>query len=267
MKRNERVGALVKILCDSPNRIFTLSNFTELFDSAKSTVSEDLLVVKKLMEHMKLGKVLTLPGAAGGVKYIPVTTPESKQVFLQDLCDRISETGRQIPGGYLYLADLLCHPDYVSKIGALFAERFVEEQIHTVMTVETRGIPIAMMTAHYLNVPLVIVRNENKPTEGPTVSMNYISGSKGDLRTMYVPKRSIKPGTNILIIDGFLRGGGTVKGMEDLVQEFDASVKGTGVLIEFAKPAQKLVSDYYSLLTLEEGSSGEKIRIFPKQKG
>ncbi len=263
MKRNERVGALVKILCDSPNRIFTLSYFTEIFDSAKSTVSEDLLVVKKLMDQMKLGKVITLPGASGGVKYVPHVTAASKRLFLQDLCDRIKAPGRVIPGGYLYLADLLCHPDYVSRIGAIFAERFIDEQIQTVVTVETRGIPIAMMTAHYLNVPLVIVRNENKPTEGPTVSINYISGSKGDLKTMYVPKRAIRPNSNVLIIDGFLRGGGTVKGMEDLVKEFDAHVRGVGVLIEFVEPVQKLVHSHYSLLKLDDGAPNDSVRIIP----
>lgn len=263
MKRNERVGALVKILCDSPNRIFTLSYFTEIFDSAKSTVSEDLLIVKRLMEQMRLGKVMTLPGASGGVKYIPHTTSDSRREFLQDLCARIQEPGRVIPGSYLYLADLLCHPDYVSRIGAIFAERFIDEQIHTVVTVETRGIPIAMMTAHYLNVPLVIVRNENKPTEGPTVSINYVSGSRGDLKTMYVPKRAIRPNANVLIIDGFLRGGGTVKGMEDLVKEFDAKVRGIGVLIEFVQPAQKLIQSHYSLLKLDEGPAAEPVRIIP----
>ncbi len=266
MKRNERVGALVKILCDSPNRIFTLSCFTEIFGSAKSTVSEDLLVVKKLMEDMNLGKVITLPGASGGVKYMPHMTPDARCAFLQDLCNRILEPGRVIPGGYLYLADLLCHPDYVSRIGAIFAERFITEQIQTVVTVETRGIPIAMMTAHYLNVPLVIVRNENKPTEGPTVSINYVSGSKGDLKTMYVPKRAIRPNSNVLIIDAFLRGGGTVKGMEDLVQEFDARVCGVGVLIEFTEPLQKLIRSHYSLLKLNEGASEASARIMPNSE-
>lgn len=263
MKRNERVGALVKILCDSPNRIFTLSNFTELFSSAKSTVSEDLLVVKQVMEEMNLGRVVTLPGAAGGVKYIPHTAAAHKQKFLEDLCGRISEPGRSIPGGYLYLADLFNHPEYVSRIGAIFAERFIDEQIHSVMTVETRGIPIAMMTAYYLNAPLVIVRNENKPTEGPTLSINYVSGSKGDLKTMYAPKRAIKPNSNVLIIDGFLRGGGTAKGLEDLVREFDSHVRGIGVLVEFQEPEQKLVQNYYSLVRLSDSASSGAVEAVP----
>ena len=47
-KRTERIGAIVKILSDNPNKIYTLSFFTEKFNSSKSTISEDLLVVKEI---------------------------------------------------------------------------------------------------------------------------------------------------------------------------------------------------------------------------
>ena len=46
-KRTERIGAIVKILSDNPNKIYTLSFFTEKFNAAKSTISEDLLVVSQ----------------------------------------------------------------------------------------------------------------------------------------------------------------------------------------------------------------------------
>ena len=49
-KRNERIGAIVKILSDNPNKIFTLSFFTSQFNAAKSTISEDLIVVKNVFE-------------------------------------------------------------------------------------------------------------------------------------------------------------------------------------------------------------------------
>ena len=38
-KRTERIGAIVKILSDNPNKIYTLSFFTEKFNAAKSTIS------------------------------------------------------------------------------------------------------------------------------------------------------------------------------------------------------------------------------------
>ena len=51
-KRTERIGAIVKILSDNPNKIYTLSYFTETFNAAKSTISEDLLVVKNVFEKL-----------------------------------------------------------------------------------------------------------------------------------------------------------------------------------------------------------------------
>ncbi len=75
-KRTERIGAIVKILSDNPNKIYTLSYFTNQFNAAKSTISEDLLVVKSVFEKLHLGKVITISGAAGGVKYIPKTSKQ-----------------------------------------------------------------------------------------------------------------------------------------------------------------------------------------------
>ena len=39
IKRNERMAALTKWLTDSPNQIFTLSQFCDRFGSANSTMS------------------------------------------------------------------------------------------------------------------------------------------------------------------------------------------------------------------------------------
>lgn len=266
LKRNERIGALVKVLSDSPNKIFTLSYFTNLFNAAKSTVSEDLVIVKKMMDKMDLGRVVTIPGAAGGVRYEPFLSKENTEILLTDLINDIKSKERAIPGGFLYLTDVLYNPAYVYRIGSIFAEYFMENSINYVITVETKGIPIAMMTAHALNVPLVIVRNENRVTEGSTLSINYVSGTTGKLMTMYAPKRSIEKGSNVLIIDDFMKGGGTAKGLVDLVNEFDSNVKGIGVLIETMEPEEKMVSDYISLLTLDEKNYDGGIRIFPSEK-
>ena len=45
IKRNERLSAIARMLADAPNRIHTLGEFCELFDAAKSTVSEDIDLV------------------------------------------------------------------------------------------------------------------------------------------------------------------------------------------------------------------------------
>lgn len=67
---------------------------------------------------------------------------------------------------------------------------------------------------------------------------------------MFLPKRSLAAGSNVLIIDDFMKAGGSALGLEHLVKEFDARVVGTGVLIATGQPVDKLVSKYSSLLTL-----------------
>ena len=72
LRKSERIGAIVKVLSDNPNKIFTLGYFTEKFDTAKSTLSEDISVVKNVFEKLELGKVITISGASGGIKFIPM---------------------------------------------------------------------------------------------------------------------------------------------------------------------------------------------------
>lgn len=267
LKRNERIGALIKILSDHPNEIFTLSYFTNRFHAAKSTISEDIVVAKKLMEDLHLGKIETIAGAAGGVKYMPLISREDSKKFLEEISNKLSDPGRIIPGAFLYMADIIYNPSLVRKMGEIFATQFVEESIDYVVTVETKGIPIAMMTANALNVPLIILRRDSKVTEGSTVSINYISGSTGKIQTMSVAKRAIKHGANVIIIDDFMKAGGTAKGMMDIIQEFEGHVKGIGVMIATKEPKEKLVQDYVPLLILDKVDPiRQQILIYPNEK-
>ena len=93
-----------------------------------------------------------------------------------DLCDRLSEQDRLLPGGYVYLSDLLGEPNLLRQVGRIIASKYLGKQIDAVMTVATKGVPIAQAVSYYLNVPFVIVRRDSKITEGSTVSVNYVSG-------------------------------------------------------------------------------------------
>lgn len=260
-KRTERIGAIVKILSDNPNKIFTLSYFTNQFNAAKSTISEDLLVVKNVFEKLQLGKVITISGAAGGVKYIPKTSKAENEEFLMDLCNRISDPSRILSGGFLYLIDLIYDPSIASKIGEIIASNIDYTDADCVVTMETKGIPMALMTAKAMNLPLVIIRKDIKVSEGPTLSMTYVSGNSSKVESMSLPRKAIKPNSKVILIDDFMRGGGTLKGMIDLMNEFGAEVVGTGVFISTMTPEEKMVKDYISLIQLDV--QGDKIVVEP----
>lgn len=267
IKRNGRIGALMKILSDNPNEIFTLSYFTNKFNAAKSSISEDIVVAKKLMEDLKLGRIETISGAAGGVKYIPLMSKEGTKEILGEICTKLANANRIIPGRFLYMADIIYDPRIVRKVGEVFATQFAGEAIDYVVTVETKGIPIALMTANALNVPLIILRRDSKVTEGSTVSINYVSGSTGKIQTMSISKRAIKNGARVIIIDDFMKAGGTAKGMIDMMREFEADVAGIGIMIATKEPENKVVKEYIPLLILEgiDEKNGH-ISIHPNEK-
>ena len=52
-KRNERIAAITQILVNAPNKVFTLTCFTEIFAASKSTISEDLVIVKDIFDIIK----------------------------------------------------------------------------------------------------------------------------------------------------------------------------------------------------------------------
>ena len=219
IKRNERLAAMTQILTASPNRIFTLSHFCELFSTAKSTVSEDVAILQQTMNQFRLGKLETVTGAAGGVRYRPIGLKSANREFVEGICERLREPGRRLPGGYLYFSDILSDPALVQGMGTLIASQYYDFHVDFVLTMETKGIPVAMMTANALRVPLIIARHATKVYEGSAVNISYVSGS-GNIETMALSRRAVREGQRCLIVDDFMRGGGTARGMIELMKEF-----------------------------------------------
>ena len=252
IKRNERLGAMARILTDTPNRIHTLSEFCALFGSAKSTISEDIDLISASFERFDLGRIETVAGAAGGVRYRAMPSGEKVRNILNDLSEKLSEPGRMLPGGFLYTSDVVCESNTAQAMGEILAAQYYDRKPHFVLTMETKGIPIALMTAKMLDVPLVIARRDSRAYEGSAVKINYIAGGGSErIETMALARRAVAPGQRALIIDDFMKGGGTLQGMVDLMKEFLAEVVGVGVMIATAKPEKKRVEGAKALLILE----------------
>ncbi|MEQ6389462.1 pur operon repressor [Bacillaceae bacterium S4-13-58] len=266
MKRSGRLVAMTHYLLDRPHSLVSLPYFSEKFHSAKSSISEDLAIIDEKFQEMGIGYLETISGARGGVKYIPKVQQTDSNEFAEWLCQRLEEQERLLPGGYLFMSDLLGKPDVVKKIGRLFASQMEGKPVDYVMTVATKGIPLAYGVAGFLNVPVVIVRRDPKVTEGSTVSINYVSGSSRKIQTMVLPKRSLKEGANVFIVDDFMKAGGTINGMKSLLNEFNATVAGIGVLVEAEdEDEDRVVDEYTSILKVKKVD--EKNRSIEMQKG
>ncbi len=264
MRRGERMVVMAHRLLGAPRQLFSLGTFVELLGAAKSTISEDLGFMRAAFERFHLGRVETLAGAAGGVRYLPHRDRERVRALVEEICQRLREPTRILPGGFLYTADLVSTPQYVGPLGEAFATFFEDSEPDVVLAMEVKGIPLALMTARAFNVPLVTIRRGAHVTDGPAVSVNYVSGSSRQLQSMTLPLRAITPGARVLFIDDFLRGGGTARGVYDLMREFRAEVVGIGVLIEIPT-REKLIDRYISLIQFKGVNEQGEVQVSPSR--
>ena len=267
MNRSQRLVAIMKLLSERPGELLPLSFFTERFGAAKSTISEDLSLVKEALEADGSGLLRTHAGAAGGVQYWPLPSREEEQETILELCRLLRDPGRILPGGFVYMTDLITHPIWSARIGAIMAARFIDAAPDVVLTVETKGIPLALMVARALGLPMVVARREGRVTEGPSVTLHYISGSTRRIHTMTVGLRALQRGSRVLVVDDFMKAGATARAMVEVAGEMGCSVAGVGVFVATAEPAQKQVERYVSLLTLEEVDEGARtVRVVPADR-
>lgn len=259
MKRSERLVDMVKYLLARPHTLIALPFFADRYGAAKSSISEDLAILRQTLANDQNGILETVAGAAGGVRYIPFVGKKEATDYLHDLADRIEDPDRILPGNFVYLSDILGSPQDLRQIGQLIATKYAYSNVDYVMTIETKGIAIAQAVSRFLNVPFVMVRRRPKITEGSTISVNYVASSSERVEKMELAKRLLPEGSNVLIVDDFMKGGGTLTGMEELVKEFKGTVAGMCVLCETKYASQKVVDDYQSLIKITEVDRTKKL--------
>jgi purine operon repressor len=230
VKRTERIAAITRILSCNPGKLFTLSDFAQMFGAAKSSMSEDISMIESAIRKYNLGTLETLTGAAGGVRLRNYNIGLDNYQEVEKVAQMLRDPERVLPGNFLYWSDILSDPQIMRQMGAILASEFEEEKPDAVLTMETKGIPLAMMVADALSVPLVIARRNSKVYEGSAVNINYVTGN-GRIETMALARRSLKPRQKVLVADDFMQVGGTVGGMVALMAEFECPVIGIAVMI------------------------------------
>jgi purine operon repressor len=261
-KRNERIAVMAHALITSPNQIVNYGRFCDLFGAAKSTISEDVSILEETLHKYGLGELSTVAGAAGGVRYRPILARKQALTFVTALAQSLSTKERVLPGGFLYLSDVLSDPALCRQMGTILAGEFYDAGADFVLTMETKGIPVALTTAEALNVPLIIARRANKIYEGSSVSIAFPTGN-GGTENMSLSRRAVRTGQKALIIDDFIQKGGTASGMVALMQEFDVDVVGMGFVLSRDKQDDRLVSGAKALMTFSMNDEDEQPIVKP----
>ncbi|KPL60051.1 xanthine phosphoribosyltransferase [Rossellomorea vietnamensis] len=160
-------------------------------------------------------------------------------------------------------------PELMMEIGKEFANRFKEEGITKVLTIESSGIAPGVMAALQMNVPLVFARKKKSLTltEGVLTSKVY-SFTKQEENTISISREYIQKNDRVLLIDDFMANGQAALGLIDLVNQAEAGVAGIGIVIEKSfQNGGKLVRDTgYRVESLAEIESLENGEVQFKQE-
>lgn len=156
--------------------------------------------------------------------------------MFEPLRKRIEEQGENLGGGILKVDHFINHqvdPRLMDSCGQALAAFFADVQPTKVLTAEISGIAPALMTAKYLEVPVVYARKHKPITMPDTVYLTVApSHTKGRMIELIVSPEYLANGERVLIIDDFLASGATIAGLVRLAQTAGAQVVGIGALIE-----------------------------------
>lgn len=148
----------------------------------------------------------------------------------------IRERGEALSDQVLKVDAFLNHQidtQLMTDVGHEFVERFKDEQITKILTIESSGIAPSFTAAHKLGVPLIFARKKKSLTMTDDIYVSKVySFTKKETNSITVSKKFIEPGDRILIIDDFLANGQAAYGLIDIVKQANASIVGVGIVIE-----------------------------------
>lgn len=122
--------------------------------------------------------------------------------------------------------------ELTEQIAKEFYNRFADQKITKVLTIETSGIAIAYPVARAFGVPLVYAKkNESINVDGDRyVAEILLDGNKTS--KVIISKKFLEKDDRILIIDDIMANGYSLQGLVSLVEAAEATVVGVGVAIE-----------------------------------
>ncbi len=184
------------------------------------------------------------------------------------LKQKIRDVGKVIGDDILKVDSFLNHQidvEFIDKVGEEFYERFRNEGITKVLTVETSGISVAFATARFFKVPVVFAKKtESRNIDDDVFESEVFSFTKNKNYKVRISKMHLSSDDVVLIVDDFLASGSATNSMIEIATQAGAKIAGFGIVIEkvFQEGGNKLRESGYkieSLAMIEKFENGEVV--------
>ncbi len=160
--------------------------------------------------------------------------------------ERILSEGQVYPGGVLKVGSFLnqqIDTGLMTEMGKTIAEKFKDDGITKILTIETSGIALAFATAQALGVPMIFGKKHKSNNLDPVlVTTKVFSYTHQQTYDVVVSREYIDSSDVILIVDDFLAKGNAIMGLLEIIETADATCAGAAVAIEkgFQNGGQKI---------------------------
>ena len=152
------------------------------------------------------------------------------------LQEKIVKEGKVLSDTVLKVDSFLNHqidPLLMKEIGDEFANRYADQVITKVLTIESSGIAPSTFLGLTIGAPVVFARKRKSLTLSDNLYTSKVySFTKNESNDISVSKDFLSAEDNVIIIDDFLANGEAVKGLLDIANQAGANVVGVGIVIE-----------------------------------
>lgn len=152
------------------------------------------------------------------------------------LINTIKEEGIVLSDSVLKVDSFLNHqidPHLMFEIGKELANRFKEEGITKILTIESSGIAPSVMAGLQLHVPVIFARKRKSLTlVNDLLTSKVYSFTKQESNDISVSNKYLNEHDRVLIIDDFLANGQAAIGLVEIAKQAKAEIAGIGIVIE-----------------------------------
>ncbi|MCH9626013.1 MAG: Adenine phosphoribosyltransferase [Chlamydiales bacterium] len=167
----------------------------------------------------------------GTAPIYPFSGDNNEYDWIQDYITPISDFPEK---GIIFhwYAPLLRQPEAFEKVIKIFAKRYKNYPLDAIASLDARGFIFGAALAYELKVPLILIRKPGK-LPGKVERIDYeLEYGKNSFE---IEINSLKPGSQVLIIDDVLATGGTAHAASTLIERLDSQVIEIACLIELPR--------------------------------
>jgi len=208
---------------------------------------EVLRVLKKEFSYDELSPVFNLsPSLLSQYingRILP-STERAREIinkFHETLLPKLLDRKLKLTNGVVDVSKIISDTQLLSLVASVVVEEFSE--VEKVLTVETDGIPLAVLIAEKIGVDIAIAKHRKEIGVRDFIEIKRVFPS-GLYSYLYLPKNILKPGEKILVVDDIIRSGATISALLDACKIAKANPIGAFALVAMRSTVNKLTQLY-----------------------